>query len=65
MTEQYIRSRFEDIKAHANDIERRLDDSWLTAELLIKDNEEILAGCQKYGCEYILISDGYQVDIEL
>lgn len=65
MSEGYIEEHFEDIKAHSCDIERRLDDSCCTKELLLRDNRENLRLCRKYGCEYILIDGGYDVDFDL
>ncbi|MEE1239366.1 MAG: zeta toxin family protein [Acutalibacteraceae bacterium] len=65
MSERYIRNHFEDIKSHANDIEQRLDDSHLSAEVLIAENAENLKNCRKYGCDYILIDIKYNVDINL
>ena len=63
MTKEYIEKYFEDIKKYANVIEQRLDDTYCTAELLIKDNEENLQMCKKYGCNYILIDREYEVII--
>ncbi|MGN0492338.1 MAG: zeta toxin family protein [Acutalibacteraceae bacterium] len=65
MSERYIRNNFEDIKSHADEIEKRLDDSYLTAGDLIAENAANLEYCRKYGCEYILIDGVYNVDIEL
>ena len=65
MSEDYIRTHFEDIKAHANVIEARLDDSWCTPELLLRDNAEVLAQAQKHGLPYILIRDKYEIRIDL
>lgn len=65
MSEKYTNNHFEDIKSHADDIEKRLDDSYLTAEDLISENAENLENCRKYGCDYILIDDKYNVDINL
>lgn len=65
MSEKYIKNHFEGIKIHADDIEKRIDDSYLTAEDLIAKNAENLEYCRKYGCEYILIDDKYNVDINL
>lgn len=61
MTEDYIRSHFADILSHASDVEQRLDDSGLSMEELILDNNRNLELCRKYGCEYILIDGDYQV----
>lgn len=61
MTEQYIRWHFGDIQSHACDIEKRLDDSWLTPEKPIRDNMHNLEMCRKYGCDYILIDDKYEI----
>ncbi len=63
MTERYIREHFSDIKQFAKVIEDRLDDGWLTTEALIRDNAENLAGCEEYGCEYVLIDGEYAPDI--
>ena len=63
MTENYIRSHFSDILSHASDVEQRLDDSGLSMEELIRDNQRNLELCRKYGCEYILIEDAYHVTL--
>ena len=63
MTENYIRSHFGDILSHASDVEQRLDDSGLSVEELIQDNNRNLELCKKYGCEYILIDDAYHVTL--
>jgi adenylate kinase family enzyme len=63
MTENYIRSHFCDILSHASDVEQRLDDSGLSMEELIQDNNRNLELCRKYGCEYILIDGDYQVTL--
>lgn len=63
MTEAYIRSHFPDIKAYADVIERRADDSDCTMEDLIQENAKTLESCRKYGVEYILIDGTYHVDI--
>lgn len=63
MTEDYIRSHFGDIQAHASDVELRLDDSGLSMEELIRDNQRNLELCRKYGCDYILIDGDYRVTL--
>ena len=65
MTERYIESHFGEIKAHADDLEHRLDDSGCTKEGLIADNTANLAQCRAHGCDYILIDGDYAVDITL
>ena len=62
MSRSYIESHFADIRTHANAIERRLDDSGLDMDELIRENERNLEQCKKYGCEYILIEDEYKID---
>ena len=62
MTEKYIHAHFADIMHHADDIEKRLDDSWLNEEELIAENKKNLESCKKYGCKYILINDEYKID---
>ena len=64
MTERYIEDHFADIRAHASDVEHRLDDSGLTKEALIRDNLQNLALCREYGCEYRLIDGDYRIDCQ-
>lgn len=61
----YIRNHFDDIKKYASVIEERLDDECCTMEVVLKDNAEVLKQCQKYGVNYILIDEKYQIDIEV
>lgn len=65
MTRAYIEKHFSDIQKYASAIEERFDDSSCTAEWLIQENEETLRMCKKYGCNYILIEDEYNVEIDL
>lgn len=65
MSRRYIESSFREIKAHASDIERRLDDSYCTMESVIRDNEKYLEMCLESGCGYVLIDGEYNVDVEL
>ncbi len=64
-SESYIRSSFEEIKTHANDIEQRLDDSCINEEYLILENSFYLDGCKKSGAEYILIDKDYEITEEI
>ena len=64
-SEEYIRSHFEDIKTYASVIERRLEDSDLSMEELIRDNRENLRLCREYGCRYILIDKRYEIDFNI
>ena len=65
MTRQYIESHFEDIRNHANAIEERLDDSGLSAEQLITENESNWAQCIANDCSYVLTNGDYEIDLEL
>ena len=65
LSENYINSHYEDILAHANDVEKRLDDSYCSKEYLIRENQQMLSKCEKYGLTYILIDDKYEIDIDL
>ncbi len=64
MSETYIKARYADIKKHANAIETRLDDADCTLEALLRDNQETLDQCRRYGTEYCLIDGEYLVDFE-
>ena len=63
MMEDYIRAHFEDIRRYAGVAEQRLDDSGLSMEALIWDNRASLAGCEAFGCRYVLIGDTYPEEI--
>lgn len=65
MSENYIRSHFDDIKKYASVIENRLDDEGCTLESVLNDNALILELCQKYNVNYVLIDDEYDVNITL
>ena len=61
----YIETHFAQIKAHANAVEHRLDDSDLTMEDLIAQNERALQQCIACGCPYQLIEDEYRVEFDV
>ena len=63
MTRRYIENHLSDIRAHANDAEHRLYDNPDTEEL-IRDNEQNLALCQKFGCDFVLIDEEYPDHLE-
>ena len=65
MSQSYIENHFSDIRAHANDIEQRLDDSDLNKEDLIRDNLRNLAQCQAHGCPYLFIDGSYHITPEM
>lgn len=64
MSEKYIRAHFADIKKFASVIEERLDDSDCTIESVLRDNAEVLAACQRYGANYVLIDEEYLTEVE-
>ena len=65
LSENYIRKHFEDIKAFADVIERRLDDSGYTIEEALEDNALALRMCREYDLNYLLVEDKYSVDVEI
>lgn len=64
LSRRYIENHFEEILLHANAIEQRLDDSGLRKDALIQENEQNLQLCRKYGCDYILVEDTYEIPLE-
>lgn len=60
-SEQYIEDQFADIVSFGSVIEKRLDDSGLNKEELIRENEKNMALCKANGCPYILIEDAYDL----
>ncbi len=65
MSENYIRNHFSDINKYANIIENRIDDSDCTMESVIQDNERFLKLAQRFGVNYVLIDEEYEIDIDL
>ncbi len=65
MSSRYIKNHFEDIKKCASIIEARGEDDYCTLDNILNDNMHMLEQCIKYGVNYILIDNEYQVDIEL
>jgi len=63
MSENYIKHHFSDIKKYANIIENRLDDSDCTMESVFQDNARFLELAQRFGVNYVLIDEGYEIDI--
>ena len=64
MSPSYIENHFQDIKKHANAIEKRMNDDWYTQEYLIEENLNYLRICRKYGYQYILIDHAYPTDLD-
>ena len=64
MSEEYIRTHFEDIKNYANVVENRMEDD-CTIDSVIEDNHKMLEMCQKYNVNYILIENEYKVELSL
>ena len=65
MSESYITNHFADIVKYANIIENRMDDSDCTLENVLADNRQALELAKKHRVDYLLIDDGYEVNIEL
>lgn len=63
MSQHYIETHFGDIKAHANAIEQRLDDTGCLMETVIRDNAYYLDMCQKFHYPYVWIDEGYQINL--
>ena len=64
MSDEYIDSRFEEIKSHASDIETRLDDSYCTAEQLMQDNHQVINGYSSNGEQITMITGNYDDSIK-
>ena len=65
MSEHYIEKHFDNIKAFANVIENRMDDSSCSKDIILRDNIHNLEMCKKYELNYILIDSDYEADMEL
>lgn len=64
LSENYIEQHFQDIKNHACDIEKRLEDTWCTKDYVLSENAYYLQMCRKYQCDYILIETEYEIEIK-
>ncbi len=64
MSEQYIRTHFDDIKRYASVIERRFDDTDCTLQSVLHDNAEVLRNAREHGVPYVLINERYEIHIE-
>lgn len=62
LSREYIERCFDKIRDYGSIIEKRLDDSGLNKAQLIRENEENLALCQRYGCPHIVIEENYDLD---
>lgn len=60
MSRKYIENHFDDIVSHANVVEKRLDDSGLTKDALIEENEYNLQRCIACQLPYVCIDDSYE-----
>ena len=59
---EYIENHFSDIVKYGSVIEKRLDDSDLNMAELIRENDENLAMCIRYGISFTRIEKDYDVD---
>lgn len=64
MTDAYIDARFDAIKAHASDVEARLDDSDLTPDRLKADNRAVIEGFRRTGEPVALIETDWETAVE-
>lgn len=64
MTENYIKNHYNQIIKYENVIEKRCDFDF-TKEQLIEENSHNLQMCKKYNCNYVLIDNKYEIDINL
>lgn len=65
LSEEYIEKHFDDVKKYASVIEERVDDSYCTKEVVLRDNKKVLEMCKQYDCNYILIDDKYEINLLL
>ena len=62
MSQAYILSHFDEIVRYENVIEKRLPDDDLSRKQLIRDNQDYLHNCMKYGLDYVLIDREYDIE---
>lgn len=64
MSREYIENHFSDIRSFGCAIEQRLDDSGLSKEWLVRENEENLRLCRENNCAYILLEENYEIPLK-
>lgn len=65
MTEKYIKNNIENILKYEDVIESRLNKENINIDEFIAENKYNLDMCKKYGCNYILIDDEYDIDLNI
>ena len=65
MTEKYIKNNIENILKYEDVIENRLYKDNINIDEFIAENKYNLDMCKKYGCNYILIDDEYDIDLNI
>ena len=65
MTEKYIKNNIENILKYENVIENRLYKDNMNIDEFIEENKYNLDMCKKYGYNYILIDDKYDIDLNI
>ena len=63
MTDEYIDAHLDEIRDHACDVERRLDDSYCTADLLKTENRKYAEGFRAAGEKVVRIERDYNKTI--
>lgn len=63
MTPAYVEAHFSDIQKYACVVERRLDDSACTKEVLLADNAHYQEMCRTWGYPCIPIDRSYHVEL--
>ena len=65
MTEKYIKNNIENILKYEDVIENRLYKDNINIDEFIEENKYNLDMCKKYGYNYILIDDKYDIDLNI
>ena len=65
MSEKYINRHFDKVLKYSNIAEKRIGDDFGTKEEFKEENRQYLNSCIQNKCEYLLIDDEYDVNIEL
>ena len=65
MTEKYIKNNIENILKYEDVIESRLNKENINIDEFIAENKYNLDMCKKYGYNYILIDDKYDIDLNI
>ncbi|MFQ6861455.1 MAG: adenylate kinase [Beduini sp.] len=63
-SETYIHSHYNEISRYENQIEKRWEEEAFNKQELIETNQYNFEMCQRHQCDYIMMKDKYEINLE-